>query len=126
MWLSESLGPACLRQVPMNGFNFESACLAFVAVSICRLSANLLIESQRLLFAGPDSMTKEHPMTCREIDDLIDATPGDLAATPQITEHLNQCRGCSALIGALGEARPRAALPRTSISRIEVTILKNL
>jgi Negative regulator of sigma F len=110
----------------MNGFSFESACLAFVAVTICRLSANLLIESQRLLFAGPDSMTKEHPMTCCEIDDLIDATPGDLAATPQITEHLNQCRGCSALIGALGEARPRAALPRTSISRIEATILKNL
>jgi hypothetical protein len=65
-------------------------------------------------------------MKCCEIDDLIDTNRGNLAVTPQITEHLNQCRGCSALMDALGEARKRAALPRASISRIESSILKNL
>jgi hypothetical protein len=65
-------------------------------------------------------------MTCREIDDLIDTNRENLAVTPQITEHLNQCRGCGALMDALGEARERAPLPRTSISRIEARIFKNL
>ena len=65
-------------------------------------------------------------MTCREIDNLIDTNRENLAAIPQITEHLKQCHGCRALMDALGEARERAALPRTSLSRIESSILKNL
>lgn len=71
-------------------------------------------------------MADEQPMTCDEINDLIDTTRGDVRVTPQITEHVNQCRGCSALIGALGAASQSAALPRASLSRLEATILKNL
>lgn len=64
-------------------------------------------------------------MTCSEIDDLIDMTRGDLGVDLQITEHLNQCRGCRALMVALGEVRQRG-VPRSSLSRVEAMILKNL
>ena len=67
------------------------------------------MESPRVL-AGLDDGGA--PMTCGEIDDLIDMTGGDLGADLQVTEHLNQCRGCRALMVALGELRQRP-VPRS-------------
>jgi hypothetical protein len=64
-------------------------------------------------------------MTCRDIDALFDAAPGNLGTNLQVLEHLDQCRGCRALLGAFDEVE-QASLPMTTLKPIEAKIVKNL
>ena len=65
-------------------------------------------------------------MTCRDIDDLIDTAPENLGANLQVAEHLDHCRGCSALLGVFDEAAEPASLPLTALKPIEACLVKDL
>jgi hypothetical protein len=65
-------------------------------------------------------------MTCRDIDNLMSTAPRNPARNPQVMEHLGKCRGCRALVSAMGEGAKQTAPLESNLKQIEARIVKTL